>query len=158
MSPRAFLEEFFRLRLDRSSAKSPTGKQLEGLKDETSSIRGSNPHAVEYQHMRYAMMVKIWGSLNKQEQAVLFLQAAPLGPVEYVNALHAVWPDSVTEGDDPVSSCGGKVVLQAMEIKPRTKEEISRLLGLTLRQVTSRINSANRRIENHPLFRSFTRD
>ncbi len=155
MTARSFLEEFFRLRLDRSSAKSPTGKQLQGLRDETTAIRGSNVHAIEYQHIRYAMMIKIWSSLTQEEQAVVFLQLSPLGPAEYINAYRAVWPDEMQEGDDPVSACGPKVVLQALEIRPRTRSEISRLLGLTLRQVVTRVNNANSKIENHPLFRSF---
>lgn len=158
MTPKVLLEEFFRLRLDRSSAKSPTGKQLEGLRDETTAIRGSNVHAIEYQHMRYAMMVKIWSSLSREEQAVLFLQIAPLGPVEYVNAYRAVWPDEMQEGDDPISLCGPKVVLQAMEIKPRTYLEISKFLGLSVSQILTRVKSSNQKILNHPLYRSFERD
>jgi hypothetical protein len=151
MSVSSYLETFFRQRLDRFSAKSATGSQLDGLRNETTGIRGANPHALEERAIRYAMMVKIWASLTREEQAVLFLQHAPTGPVEYVEALRAVWPDELGEEDDAVRTLAGKVIVACTELRQRTHAQIASLLGITPSQVRTRVRTANKRLGAHPL-------
>ncbi len=156
-SARQFLEKFFRERLDRLSARSPTGRQLESLRDETTHLQGTNPSALEERHIRYAMMVKIWGALTRMEQAVLFLQHAPLGPTEFVLAHRAVWPDALEEGSDPIASCGAKVVIVQQERKTRTFEVIATMLGITPVQVRYRAARGMRKISENPLLRGLNK-
>ena len=155
MTVQSFLEEFFRARLSRMAVPSSTGRQLEASRDEVSHVRGTNPHAVEERHIRYAMMVKIWGKLTKVEQAVIFLQQAPTGPAEYAESFRAVWPDALDDLDDAVAACGAQVITRKIEVRARTHAEISKILGLSTSQVRSRVRSANNKMSSHPLMKAF---
>lgn len=155
MTVDGFLEMFFRERLSRGSIASAIGRQLDGARDETLHVRGSNPHAIEAKHIKYAMMCKVWGSLKPLEQAVLFLQRAPTGPVEYTQVLRAVWPDALTDVDDAIAVCGSKVIQSKPEVVPRTRDEIAALLGMTTSQVKARIRSGHQKISTHKLMGCF---
>ncbi len=146
------MERFIRERYQRGSAGSSLGGQLDRLRNGISG--GSyNPSATEERHMRYAFMVQIWGSLSPREQAVLFLYHAPIGPAEYTDAYNAVWPDAVdTERDDPVWSCGPKVVLHTLARKPRTYADIAGLLSMSLPMVRKTLHQARTKLCAHPLY------
>jgi hypothetical protein len=109
------------------------------------------------------MAVKLWSSLTKLQQAVCFLHHAPVGPAEYVTAWRAVFADELVEiagrlrgpsGGDPVGAVGPQVVLETREIRPRTQEEIGKLLGLSPTKAARELKKAFRALELHPLYKA----
>jgi len=170
---RDVLDEYFRLRAGLSSARSPLGAQLDALR---LGMVGTTDQAVlqrnaDLRHERFALLVQLWDRLTLAQQTILICYNTPVGTVDYertVRQCDLVWEERPGELNQYRTASGeefvrclrdepGFIVVRGVRAVYPSRSEVADMLGLSLRQVRTRISTAYSTLASSEQFRLLRR-
>ena len=129
-------------------AKSPLGGQLESLR---LGMTGKADEHLRYSRAqakleRRAVLILVWNLLDAEEQRVMILARTPISAVTKPVSLWAtdLQPDDAYVRRDP--DFEGKVIVERIFPQYPRYHEIGQAMGLTARQVETRVSEAYRKI------------
>jgi len=168
---REVVVEYLHTRSGMSTVCSPLGRQLDAMRDETPRPdRWTTQARAESKQFRFALLASLWGLLSIDEQAVIaalntpsgteqYERTVPRGDVLHENAAGQAIQFRTRLDETVIRDAGepGFLVVQGSRAIYPSRTEVAGMLGLSLRQVRTRVGSAYQKIEDSGLLRALRR-